>query len=337
MPNESAQRVDVTIDGKPFTSYIWPTTLKKPVLYPIRTATGTVVTRGYPLEPSRAARRIIRITSASWFNHGDVNDTRLLEQLGRDPGRSQGQDGHDRPSEDRRREERRRPGRADGRERMATKPDGSDAARENAPASCSARTGTSRTIDRITTLTALGERVVFNSNKEGVIGMRVTARARAAGHAARCVHRCQRKASATKVLDNTGVTGTVTSSEGLKGDAVWGTRGRWTMLTGTVESEPVTLVMLDASVESRFPHILARARLRSLRANPMGEEVFTEGKKELNVTGRAERKSIEFRHRILILRRPGHQPTRSSGSYRASHRVRRALLPRCRWGLPANR
>ena len=30
--NESARRVDVTIDGKPFTSYIWPTTLKKPVL-----------------------------------------------------------------------------------------------------------------------------------------------------------------------------------------------------------------------------------------------------------------------------------------------------------------
>ena len=43
--NESARRVDVTIDGKPFTSYIWPTTLKKPVLYPIRTAKGTLVTR----------------------------------------------------------------------------------------------------------------------------------------------------------------------------------------------------------------------------------------------------------------------------------------------------
>jgi hypothetical protein len=33
--------------------------------------------------------------------------------------------------------------------------------------------GTSRTIDRITTLTALGERVVFNDNKEGVLGLRV--------------------------------------------------------------------------------------------------------------------------------------------------------------------
>ena len=27
VPNEAAQRVDVTVDGEPFTSYIWPTTL----------------------------------------------------------------------------------------------------------------------------------------------------------------------------------------------------------------------------------------------------------------------------------------------------------------------
>ena len=51
VPNEAARSVDVTVDGKPFTSYIWPTTLKKPVLYPIRTGTGTLVTRGYPLDP----------------------------------------------------------------------------------------------------------------------------------------------------------------------------------------------------------------------------------------------------------------------------------------------
>ena len=44
--SEAARRVDVLIDGKPFTSYIWPDTVKKPVLYPLRAATGTIVTRG---------------------------------------------------------------------------------------------------------------------------------------------------------------------------------------------------------------------------------------------------------------------------------------------------
>src|SRR6266568_160404 len=56
VPNEATNRADITIDGKPFTSYIWPTTLKKPVLYPLRTAKGTIVTRGYPLE-SRPGER----------------------------------------------------------------------------------------------------------------------------------------------------------------------------------------------------------------------------------------------------------------------------------------
>jgi len=32
------RRVDVTVDGQPFTSYVWPDRLAKPVLYPIRTA-----------------------------------------------------------------------------------------------------------------------------------------------------------------------------------------------------------------------------------------------------------------------------------------------------------
>ena len=51
VPNETSKRVDVLIDGKPFTSYIWPDTLKKPVLFPLHSASGTIVTRGYPLDP----------------------------------------------------------------------------------------------------------------------------------------------------------------------------------------------------------------------------------------------------------------------------------------------
>src|SRR4030088_1483467 len=43
--DETHQRVDVTIDGKAFTSYIWPTSLKKPVLYPLITDEGFAFTR----------------------------------------------------------------------------------------------------------------------------------------------------------------------------------------------------------------------------------------------------------------------------------------------------
>src|SRR5260370_33059025 len=65
--NEQQRRVDISIDGKPFTSYIWPTTLKKPVLYPLRTASGTIATRGYPLEPRPSERADHPPPAGLWF------------------------------------------------------------------------------------------------------------------------------------------------------------------------------------------------------------------------------------------------------------------------------
>src|ERR1700723_1665056 len=71
--DEAHQRVDVTIDGKPFTSYIWPTSLKKPVLYPLITDEGITVTRGYPLEPRPGERVDHPHHAGMWFNYGNVN------------------------------------------------------------------------------------------------------------------------------------------------------------------------------------------------------------------------------------------------------------------------
>src|SRR6266702_3800998 len=71
--NKQARRVDVSIDGQPFTSYIWPTTLKKPVLYPLHTAKGTIVTRGFPLEPHAGERIDHPHHAGLWFNYENVN------------------------------------------------------------------------------------------------------------------------------------------------------------------------------------------------------------------------------------------------------------------------
>src|SRR5512132_4020293 len=71
--DEAKQRVDVYVDGQPFTSYIYPSTLKKPVLYPIRTAKGTLVTRGFPMEPRPGERVDHPHHVRLWFNYGDVN------------------------------------------------------------------------------------------------------------------------------------------------------------------------------------------------------------------------------------------------------------------------
>jgi hypothetical protein len=70
---ETERRVDILIDGKLFTSYLFPTTIKKPILYPLRTAKGTVVTRGFPLEKRPGERVDHPHQVGTWFNYGNVN------------------------------------------------------------------------------------------------------------------------------------------------------------------------------------------------------------------------------------------------------------------------
>src|ERR1700744_4127840 len=71
--DEAHQRVDVTIDGKPFTSYVWPSTLKKPTLYPLIASDGVEVTRGYPLAPREGELTDHPHHAGLWFNYGNVN------------------------------------------------------------------------------------------------------------------------------------------------------------------------------------------------------------------------------------------------------------------------
>src|SRR3989442_3631986 len=73
VPKEAAGRVDVLGDGQPFTSYIWPTSVKKPVLFPIRTGRGAVVPRGFPLEPRPREHTDHPHHVGLWLNYGDVN------------------------------------------------------------------------------------------------------------------------------------------------------------------------------------------------------------------------------------------------------------------------
>src|SRR6202046_1058560 len=73
VPDSANRRVNITIDGQPFTLYIWPTTLKKPVLYPIVDAEDVTVTRGWPLVPRAGERTDHPHHDGLWFNYSNVN------------------------------------------------------------------------------------------------------------------------------------------------------------------------------------------------------------------------------------------------------------------------
>ena len=73
--DEAARRVDILVDGQPFTSYQWSDKLKVPTLFPLRTAEGTIVTRGFPLEPRTGERVDHPHHIGLWFNYGNVNES----------------------------------------------------------------------------------------------------------------------------------------------------------------------------------------------------------------------------------------------------------------------
>jgi hypothetical protein len=298
VPNEAGRRVDVIIDGKPFTSYIWPTTLKKPTLFPVRSAKGTVVTRGYPLEPRKGDRVDHPHHVGLWLNHGNVNGLDFWnnsDAIKPDQASKYGTIVHRRIVEA-------TGGKDHGNlviEADWLKPDGTALLKEHTEFVFRGDAG-SRTIDRTTTLTALGERVVFQDDKEGTFGMRVARALELPYDKAEVLIDESGHPSPKPVVDNTGVSGQYTSSEGLKGDAVWGTRGRWMMLTGTVDAEPVTLAILDNPANPGFPTYWHARGYGLFAANPLGEKVLTNGKKELNLTLEPG-KSTTFRFRVLVL------------------------------------
>jgi hypothetical protein len=310
--NEAAKRVDVTIDGKPFTSYIWPSTLKKPVLYPLRTAKGTLVTRGFPLDPRKGERVDHPHHVGLWLNHGDVNGLDFWNNSDAIPAAQAPKMG----TIYQRRILDTKSGADKGELAVETAwmtPDNKQLIKETTRFIF--RGGAdSRTIDRITTLTALDQKVVFKDSKEAFLGMRVTRALEQPADKAEVFTDASGKATAVPVLDNTGVTGKYVSSEGKEGDAVWSTRGKWTMLGGTVDGEPVTLAILDNPSNPGYPtHWHARG-YGLFAANPLGDKRFNEPK-EFNFTLEPG-KSVTFKYRILILGGPS-TPDRIEREYKA--------------------
>jgi len=295
--HEPDRRVDVTIDGKPFTSYIWPTTLKKPVLYPIRTAKGVVITRGFPLEPRPGERVDHPHHVGLWFNYGNVDGYDFWNNS-------------DAISDDRRPHMGTIYQRAIASAKSGPNgvlevdadwviPDGTVLLKEHTRFTFGG-TATTRTIDRETRLTAPGKDVSLADNKEGVFGMRVARQLEIPSKTAEVFTDASGRATAVPTLDNTGVTGDYLTSEGKTGDAAWGTRGRWCLLSGTIGSDPVAIAIFDSPANPGFPTYWHARGYGLFAANPLGQKDLSGGKDVLNFSIPAGR-TVTFRYRVLIV------------------------------------
>jgi hypothetical protein len=295
--NEPGRRVDISIDGKPFTSYIWPATLKKPVLYPLRTAQGTIITRGFPLE-QRPGERIDHPHHAGlWFNYENVNGLDFWNNSDAIPP-----------------ERAPKMGTIVQRVIVSAKSGSQQGELDvesdwitfekkvllNEHTHFVFRGGPDyRSVDRVTTLRALDEKVSFPDEKDGMLGLRVIRALEIPSDKPEVFTDASGHPTTVAKLDNTGVNGTYLTSEGKRGDAAWGTRGRWCNLSGMVGGEPVTITIFDHPENPGFPTYWHARGYGLFAANPLGQKVFSNGKEELNFS-LAPSASVTFRYRILI-------------------------------------
>ncbi|MBK8946272.1 MAG: PmoA family protein [Ignavibacteriae bacterium] len=298
--NKDSKKIDVLIDGNLFTSYIYDdkiSVLKKTVLFPLISANGVAVTRGFPLYPKPKERVDHPHHIGAWFNYGDVNGLDFWNNS-------------DAISEERKKEmgtirhgEILQMQNGNGKGQLVIsanwlKPDGEILLKEKTNLNFIANTD-ARIIDREVTLTAQKETVLFKDNKEGMIAIRVARQLEHPSNEPVTLSDSYGKKTDVPVLDNTGVSGHYVSSEGIEGDDVWSTRARWVSLSGTIDEKEVTVVIFDNPENVGFPTYWHARGYGLFAANPLGQKAFSKGKEELNFKLDSG-KSVTFNYRILI-------------------------------------
>jgi hypothetical protein len=294
--DDANQRVDILIGGQPFTSYIYPTTIKKPVLFPLRTADGTIITRGFPPGPGERADHPHHV--GLWFDYSNVNGFDFWNN-------SDAIKPEDRPKYGTI-YERAIVAATSGADKgeLETKsdwviPDGTTLLKQDTKYVFRGGAGF-RSVDLIATLEAQDRVVVFGDNKDGLLGLRVRRELEQPSTEPGIFTDANGNVTKVPPMDNSIVTGNYLTSEGKSGDAAWATRGRWCILTGKIGAEPVTIAIFDDPQNPNSPTYWHARGYGLFAANPLGVKDFTNGKQTLNYTLQPHQ-TVTFRYRVSIL------------------------------------
>lgn len=293
---EEQHKVNVYIDGSLFTTYQYPSDLEKPFLFPVYAPNGSVITRGFPLAP-RAGERVDHPHQVGiWFNHGNINGLDFWNNSSAIPADKKESYGHIAVQ---------KIIRAEGGKKgiLEVSSDwkdnkGTTLLTENTEYVFSAGKN-SRTIDHIATLTAVNGPVTITDNKEGLFALRVDRAFEMPSNESLIFTDEKGNPTTVKATDNTGVTGMFTSSQGLKGDAVWGTRNNYVLLTGVKDNTTITFGIFDHPRNPGYP-AYAHARGYGLFSlNNLGQNSY-DPKQEKRVWNLAKGESITLRHRFYV-------------------------------------
>ena len=295
--NDAEKKVDVMIDGKLFTSYIYPDNIKKPVLWPVLSPAGNMLTRSFPMINKEGDRTDHPHHVGIWLNYGDVNGLDFWNNSEAIP--VERRDGYGTIYH--RSIEKAESGK--GNALLVTTaeweaPDHSPMLEEETSFEFIA-SDQMRIIDRTTTLEALIDTVKFTDNKEGMFAI-VVARELELPYE-KPTELMDSHGVITKVekMDNTLVTGNYRSADGVEGKEVWGTRCRWMKLSGKINGEMVSIVIIDNPSNVGYPTYWHARDYGLFAANTLGQKIFSEGENELNFSLK-KGESVTFKYRLVV-------------------------------------
>lgn len=269
--------IEVLIGDQPFTVYYFESGAAKPYLFPLRSAQGTIVTRGFPMDPNIPGEDHDEPHQrAMYFAHGDINGYDFWGEAAF-PRWSR----HSRSTFGRtvfRKLDEMRGGSDSGILRAEFDLLTSDGQAIAAEAQAYTFRGDeqSRTIDCEFTISANHGPVKMGDTKEGTFAIRLV-----------------------KALDSP--PGRMVNSEDAVGEkAIWGKRADWVDYDGNVAGEDLGIAVFDFPKNLRHPTYWHARHYGLLAANPFGVKEFTHDRHQDGSYTIAAGASLTLRYRVFI-------------------------------------
>jgi len=295
--NDAEKKVDVMVEGKLFTSYIYPDNVKKPVLWPVISPAGNMLTRSFPMINKAGDRTDHPHHVGIWLNYGDVNGLDFWNNSEAiSPEKRDGYGTIYHKSIDKVES-------GNGTALLETSsvwksPDDIKMLEEQTSFEFMAMEGF-RFIDRTTTLTAVIDEVNFTDNKEGMFAIRVARELELPSEKPTNLMDSHGNVTRVEKMDNTYVKGDYRSSEGVTGGKVWGTRCRWMKLASEIKGEQVAMVIIDHPSNVGYPTYWHARDYGLFAANTLGQKIFSKGENELNFSLK-KGESVTFKYRFVV-------------------------------------
>jgi hypothetical protein len=264
--HSSAGKIEILIDGKPYSNLYFGPEWPQPFLHPLRTATGLEVTRGYPVEKIEGESTDHIWHHGLWYAHGDINGVDFWRDKGPEttgrivpaaPPQAKGDT-------------------VGGRFLLVTP--GKKTIGSIEQAFRFAKDGSNRIVNvKVTILADQGLPLKMGDTEEGALGLRLRDEFRE-DHGA-----------------------VLTNSDGLTTSKnIWGKRAKWVDYSTTVTGEKVGVTIFDHPSNPKFPTFWHARNYGLCAANPFGEHDFFKDKTRDGSVTIPAGGNLTFHYRVLI-------------------------------------